>query len=176
MFSDYIDCYKERKPNRYFAASPGNYDPVSLTPQACVDACTNSKYEYAGMTWGKVCFCADVLPPPSEISTSCTVPCTGGGGNCGSQNDISVYKTTQGFVGLELSANAVSVAINTVVTFDVSLLLGPSPANYEFDYGDGAGFTDPNATPIYTKQFGLPGEYNVMVLATHPGSGEVNIH
>lgn len=64
----------------------------AMTPARCVDICTRRRFEFAGVQYGKQCFCGDrhgAFGP----ATNCNMLCAGDGGNvCGGFWANSVYR------------------------------------------------------------------------------------
>ncbi|XP_035693304.1 uncharacterized protein LOC118427567 isoform X2 [Branchiostoma floridae] len=75
-------------------------DEENLTPTSCLGHCTAEGYRYAGLQYGKECFCGDSFgqfgaAPESECST----PCTGSSADtCGGNWRNSIYRTVTGYI------------------------------------------------------------------------------
>ncbi|XP_041364430.1 uncharacterized protein LOC121379844 [Gigantopelta aegis] len=169
-----IGCYREERRQRYFADSPGDYDPATVTPNICASKCGAFQFSYAGLTSGKYCFCANNLPPISRKGTAgdCDLTCPGDNtASCGSLSHVDIYLTTTAVSGLSLTSTAAGSVVETAtaVTFQIETVTG-SNLVFKMDYDDGAGPTADNATDMDTKVFYMPGEYSVTVTATDVGN------
>ncbi|XP_078694695.1 uncharacterized protein LOC144923752 isoform X2 [Branchiostoma floridae x Branchiostoma belcheri] len=75
-------------------------DEENLTPTSCINHCTSGGYRYAGLQYGKECFCGDSFgrfgaAPESE----CDTPCTGDAAEtCGGNWRNSIYRTITGYI------------------------------------------------------------------------------
>ncbi|CAH1244651.1 PCSK9 [Branchiostoma lanceolatum] len=75
-------------------------DEENLTPTSCLSHCTSAGYRYAGLQYGKECFCGDNFggfgaAPESE----CNKPCSGDAAKtCGGDWRNSIYRTITGYI------------------------------------------------------------------------------
>jgi hypothetical protein len=103
----YIGCGKEQpndaEPKRAFTGASTTYDE-QMTVQRCIDFCDNggggvksASFEYAGLQFGRECWCGDELnranEPDPSVMGDCTMECTGNHTQiCGGDRMISMYK------------------------------------------------------------------------------------
>ena len=176
--ADYVGCYRETRPNRVFAMSPGGYDQSTLNSNICRQRCAYWNYQYAGLTAGSFCFCSNTLPAVSALDSSgCTIQCPGGlpADKCGSMFYVSVWTTPLPITGLSISAFFSKQQSGATNTFSAVYATGPvtnpfstatSGVRFSFNFGDGGGWTTTGLTTSYSHTFSAPGEYQISVLAT----------
>nr|XP_036577282.1 copper radical oxidase (WSC domain-containing protein) [Colletotrichum truncatum]KAF6784221.1 copper radical oxidase (WSC domain-containing protein) [Colletotrichum truncatum] len=74
-------CMKD--PDANFRLLPGKpnpeVDPKSMTVQKCVAACGAAGYSFAGLEYGRECYCSNTAPSTSAIApnSDCDNPCLG---------------------------------------------------------------------------------------------------
>ncbi|KAL0933748.1 copper radical oxidase (WSC domain-containing protein) [Colletotrichum truncatum] len=93
-------CMKD--PDANFRLLPGKpnpeVDPKSMTVQKCVAACGAAGYSFAGLEYGRECYCSNTAPSTSAIApnSDCDNPCLGDASSiCGGRNRILVYTKSQ---------------------------------------------------------------------------------
>ncbi|KAG8829938.1 hypothetical protein FRC17_005763 [Serendipita sp. 399] len=65
-----------------------------MTVEWCLDACDAAGYAFAGVEYGKECFCGHSSPTDVATDARCKISCEGNGGElCGGSNGISVYRS-----------------------------------------------------------------------------------
>ncbi|XP_017108947.2 xylosyltransferase oxt [Drosophila bipectinata] len=90
-----LGCFKDEKERRILA---GYYSSskTSNSPSSCVHLCLQSGYPYAGVQYGRECFCG-FDPPPSSAKlpdSSCNTKCLGNGKEiCGGFYAMNIYET-----------------------------------------------------------------------------------
>ena len=95
----YIGCYKDG--GQVQGTEGHDLDgellwPDQLTPRLCARACAERGYAYAGVQWGRACYCGSDYGR-FGASDECTTPCWGDGGQiCGGYQANSVYATGGG--------------------------------------------------------------------------------
>ncbi|KAI1869874.1 uncharacterized protein JN550_005464 [Neoarthrinium moseri] len=96
----YDSCYMEPQWGRALTNQVKAED--TMTVQKCLDACTNGKYKYAGLEYGRECWCGNTKAGNLEDASdpSCAMQCDMVcGGNhsqmCGGRGAINLYKTSQ---------------------------------------------------------------------------------
>jgi len=74
-------------------------DQGSMTVENCLTTCKSKGYTYAGLEFGKQCFCDNEIGygrTPQSFA-SCSVPCTGNSSEvCGGSDYLSLYKVCNG--------------------------------------------------------------------------------
>ncbi|KAG8871579.1 hypothetical protein FRC20_010402 [Serendipita sp. 405] len=66
-----------------------------MTVEWCLDACDAAGYDYAGVEYGKECYCGNYSPPEVANDGRCDMSCEGNPGElCGGGNGISVYHSS----------------------------------------------------------------------------------
>ena len=160
-------CFEEVKRNRVFNFSPGEYDPNTLAPRVCITLCGSFAIKYAA-TGARFCFCGHNLPDSrlERPLNKCMTPCPGDAAMaCGGKDyHVSVYESSKPIVSVKLWTNPVNalVVAGSEVRFHY---IGKANVKlvYELDYGDGTGFSLPNATDIERHRYWLPGKYRSVV-------------
>eukprot|EP01059_Diplonema_ambulator_P007044 TRINITY_DN1657_c0_g1_i4.p1 TRINITY_DN1657_c0_g1~~TRINITY_DN1657_c0_g1_i4.p1 ORF type:complete len:370 (+),score=104.67 TRINITY_DN1657_c0_g1_i4:104-1111(+) len=62
----------------------------------CIGMCASQGYTYAGVQFGRQCFCGNTLPPSKTYATRCYSACSGDPNQrCGGGNTNMVYPTTR---------------------------------------------------------------------------------
>ncbi|KAG8868256.1 hypothetical protein FRC20_003734 [Serendipita sp. 405] len=88
-------CWRDLNPDRLLKQGPTS--PVSsdsMTVQKCIDGCAAAGFSYAGVEYGRECFCDDMtsLPSQSQEMSECNMPCTGDATeSCGGPDRILIY-------------------------------------------------------------------------------------
>jgi len=74
---------------------PEREDFNDLTVEKCIDYCVSKGFEWAGMEYGRECYCGKSAPPQDRMGYSrCTTPCAGNGNQyCGAAQRLSTYKS-----------------------------------------------------------------------------------
>jgi len=90
-----LGCYKDEKDRRLLA---GYYSSskTSNSPAKCVELCLQSGYPYAGVQYGRECFCGfDTPPRAAKIpDSSCNTKCLGNAKEiCGGYYAMNIYET-----------------------------------------------------------------------------------
>jgi len=70
-------------------------DMTANTPTACIKLCARKGYKYAGVQYGRQCFCGNEAPPSNRIRpmTECSYTCNGDASQkCGGRRRMNVYK------------------------------------------------------------------------------------
>ena len=73
------------------------YSNSSNTPAMCLAACTDTGYRFAGVKYGKECWCGDREPPTSSYTAPahCDMPCSGDQEQlCGANSVLNLYRTS----------------------------------------------------------------------------------
>ena len=73
-------------------------DTERNTPKLCTEVCSLKGYKFAGVKWGKECWCGNDEPPRTSYTSSgqCNKPCTGDKTlMCGAGDTLNLYKTGQ---------------------------------------------------------------------------------
>ena len=68
----------------------------SLTPGKCIEACQKKGYSFAGVQYGKECYCGRKAPPVHRIRAmkECDMNCKGDSSiKCGGEWRMNVFKT-----------------------------------------------------------------------------------
>ncbi|XP_066982760.1 uncharacterized protein [Macrobrachium rosenbergii] len=79
-------CFMENQYDPQFRISPGNYDPEKLSLTLCKGRCLALGFNYAGATYGKYCFCSNILTLEAVSSNMCNKSCSSSASSeiCGS--------------------------------------------------------------------------------------------
>ncbi|XP_020814451.1 xylosyltransferase oxt [Drosophila serrata] len=90
-----LGCYKDEKDRRLLA---GYYSSskTSNSPAICVELCLQSGYPYAGVQYGRECFCGFDTPPRAAKlpDSSCNTKCLGNPKEiCGGFYAMNIYET-----------------------------------------------------------------------------------
>ncbi|CZS94127.1 uncharacterized protein RAG0_04170 [Rhynchosporium agropyri] len=86
----YVACYADQNGGRTLAI---NKSPINSV-EACVTACSNSGYRYAGVEYRNECWCDNAIRTgTAQIAASnCLLPCAGTPSQtCGGSNAIQIY-------------------------------------------------------------------------------------
>ncbi|ORY31412.1 hypothetical protein BCR39DRAFT_92097 [Naematelia encephala] len=75
----YMDCYDGM--DRFLPHQA--YIDANNSPDMCVAACKDSGYNYAGLQFGKECYCGNTLAGPPTAPSQCDVQCADGHNHCG---------------------------------------------------------------------------------------------
>ena len=66
-----------------------------MTVEGCIERCSGNGYTYAGLQYGKECFCGNSIAPGLLGAQKCTMPCAGNPAQyCGGPQKLSVYRKT----------------------------------------------------------------------------------
>ncbi|KAI5450005.1 hypothetical protein NCC49_003767 [Naganishia albida] len=88
-----LGCYQDNGSNRlmsYSALSSG-----SMTPSLCQSTCQGKGYDYAGVSYGRECWCSDTAPAASAKTSDsdCSMACAGDAKLlCGNSWKLNVWK------------------------------------------------------------------------------------
>jgi hypothetical protein len=86
-----LGCYQDKSEPRDLPYSP--YSSTDNTIEACVTACTDHKYPYAGAQDGNQCYCGNSYGAFGP-SKACSSPCPGNDAEiCGGPYANSIYRT-----------------------------------------------------------------------------------
>jgi hypothetical protein len=96
---EYAGCGTDSTGDRAFRN--GSTATDAMTVQTCVDFCAKANMPYAGLEYGRECFCADRLnqryAPKDGIMGNCNFKCAGDGTQiCGGSAAMSVYHNCKG--------------------------------------------------------------------------------
>ncbi|PWW78338.1 WSC-domain-containing protein [Tuber magnatum] len=88
---EYVGCVLDNLTSRTF---PEREDFNDLTVEKCIDYCVSKGFEWAGMEYGRECYCGKSAPPQDRMGYSrCTTPCAGDDKQyCGAAQRLSTYK------------------------------------------------------------------------------------
>lgn len=71
------------------------YTSDDTTIETCVDFCDNARWQYAGVSYGRECYCADALFNSASLdkpSSACTMPCAANNSTiCGGGNAVQLH-------------------------------------------------------------------------------------
>lgn len=90
-----LGCYRDEKDTRLLAGYFTSFK-TSNSPSICVELCLQSGYPYAGVQYGRECFCGFDAPPSSAKlpDSSCNMKCLGNAKEiCGGFYAMNVYET-----------------------------------------------------------------------------------
>ena len=89
----YLGCYADTGNPRTLAVTPQIGE--SMTPEVCLQKCTQMGYKYAGLEDGYECWCGQTVPDPSSklAESQCSKQCTGSVQTCGGLSRIELYST-----------------------------------------------------------------------------------
>ncbi len=90
--AQYLGCFKDAD-NRDLKDK--FWDDSRMTPERCLQSCTDSGYAYAGVQYGNQCFCGNSYGRYGKLSeSSCNMTCSGDSGLvCGGTWANTLYKT-----------------------------------------------------------------------------------
>ncbi|KAL7423189.1 hypothetical protein Q5752_002489 [Cryptotrichosporon argae] len=75
----YFDCYNGMERQLpYFA-----YSDTTNEPDKCIATCIDAGYKYAGLQFGKECWCGSELKGIATAPTDCNMRCEDGKSHCG---------------------------------------------------------------------------------------------
>ena len=124
----YVGCFKDGGEAQGVAGHDLDGEvlwPSSLTPELCVGECAERGYAYAGVQWGRACFCGSGYGRFGK-SDECKTPCWGDSQQiCGGFNVNSVYETGGGGLFSAPAEESAPAALQT-----------PVPANSVIVYRD----------------------------------------
>ncbi|KAF8221257.1 WSC-domain-containing protein [Tricholoma matsutake] len=86
-------CYTDISPSRTLAASSYS-DATFMTIETCQAFCNHGGYHYAGVEYGRECYCDYAIQNPGSPTspTECNILCAGSALElCGSSNRINIY-------------------------------------------------------------------------------------
>ena len=68
-----------------------------MTVEKCIDYCTSKSFTWAGLQYGKECYCGKNAPPKERMGFSrCGMPCAGNPKQyCGNGLKLSTYKKSE---------------------------------------------------------------------------------
>ncbi|EDW78740.1 oxt [Drosophila willistoni] len=90
-----LGCYRDEKDHRLLGGYFSSFKS-SNSPSRCVELCLQSGYPYAGVQYGRECFCGfDTPPSASKLpDSSCNIKCLGNAKEiCGGFYAMNVYET-----------------------------------------------------------------------------------
>ncbi|TFK31652.1 WSC domain-containing protein [Crucibulum laeve] len=91
-----LGCYTDSTSSRTLAtASFTSVDGMTIT--SCVNFCNSGGYRFAGMEFGRECYCDNSIRSPGAIASAndCNMPCTGDASSvCGAADRLSVYASS----------------------------------------------------------------------------------
>lgn len=90
-----LGCYRDEKDSRLLAGYFTSFK-TSNSPSICVELCLQSGYPYAGVQYGRECFCGFDAPPSSAKlpDSSCNMKCLDNAKEiCGGYFAMNVYET-----------------------------------------------------------------------------------
>ncbi|KGB76716.1 hypothetical protein I307_04357 [Cryptococcus deuterogattii 99/473] len=71
------------------------YTSDDMTIETCVNFCDNARWQYAGVSYGRECYCADALFNSASLdkpSSACTMPCAANNSTiCGGGNAVQLH-------------------------------------------------------------------------------------
>ncbi|PSN59421.1 WSC-domain-containing protein, partial [Corynespora cassiicola Philippines] len=96
---EYLGCGTDDKGAR--ALSGDNDSADDMTVDKCIDFCSGAGFTYAGLEFGRECYCGNELPeanaPQDGIMGSCTMECAGDDSQfCGNAGALSLYRKCDG--------------------------------------------------------------------------------
>jgi glucan endo-1,3-alpha-glucosidase len=85
-----LGCTSDSSTNRVLV---GSYmDSGSQTPQLCIASCQSKGYTYAGLQYGRQCYCSNTMVNPKFGVTGCTTVCAGDKNQmCGGAYRMNIY-------------------------------------------------------------------------------------
>jgi hypothetical protein len=93
-----IGCYSDLTSNRtlgFVGDFPGAKAGMTIEP--CLGACQDAGYVFAGVEFGKECWCDNVIRGIGTLTSDsdCNMPCSGNASeSCGGSNRINIYQFT----------------------------------------------------------------------------------
>jgi hypothetical protein len=133
---EYTGCGNDAG-TRSFTGSKTSSD--DMTVETCVDFCSAAGYSYAGLEFGRECYCDNALTtsntPQDGIMGKCTMKCAGDNKEfCGNGGALSIYHKCEGTCknqqigGGEAAAPAPAASSASVAAVPVSSASAASPA------------------------------------------------
>ncbi|KAF2015096.1 WSC-domain-containing protein [Aaosphaeria arxii CBS 175.79] len=91
---EYVGCGKDNIDGRAFTGESTSSD--DMTVEKCVDFCSSNGFSYAGVEYGRECFCDNAMKPENApkdgVMGSCTMKCAGNNTQfCGNGGAMSIY-------------------------------------------------------------------------------------
>ncbi|XP_076455491.1 uncharacterized protein LOC143290086 [Babylonia areolata] len=96
--SAYLGCFQDAV-DRLLPSQQLREEAGHMTPVKCVQACRTAGFRYAGIEYGRECFCGDSLQKHGRAGkeSDCSMVCTGDRNSaCGGSWRLSVYDTVKG--------------------------------------------------------------------------------
>lgn len=96
---EYIGCGTDNVGDRAFTGASTSSDMLTII--SCIEFCSSKKFTYAGLEWGRECWCSNALNPkyaPKEgIMGKCGMKCVGDANQiCGDDSAMSIYHSCEG--------------------------------------------------------------------------------
>ncbi|KAF2878042.1 WSC domain-containing protein [Massariosphaeria phaeospora] len=86
-YTDYLD-FGGLRALKYLSSIPG----ASVSIETCTASCKGAGYRYAGLEYGRECYCGSYFLSDIAAETSCDLPCTGNSSEiCGGLDRLSIY-------------------------------------------------------------------------------------
>ena len=92
----FVDEATRRLPEGVHASDQDKFTS-SNTPEFCVNACKEKGFGFAGVEWGKQCFCGNTEPAVDKKvpASECNMACPGDSSvNCGASWRMNIYSTS----------------------------------------------------------------------------------
>ncbi|KIM38445.1 hypothetical protein M413DRAFT_30263 [Hebeloma cylindrosporum] len=95
-----VGCYTDVSSNRTLRTAAFT-DVNDMTIESCTAFCTPAGYQYAGVEFGRECYCDNVIEAPGgpapDGTAGCNMPCTGNAAEtCGGAGRINIFNSTVG--------------------------------------------------------------------------------
>lgn len=111
-------CYNEASNGRLLSGTSYT-NQTGMTVESCVNFCQASNATYAGLEYGRECYCSSSLPTTAVTADAgkCNMPCTGNPNEfCGSTSVLNVYKNTPSSVSAAGTPKTANTLNNAVIT------------------------------------------------------------
>ncbi|KAH7328528.1 WSC domain-containing protein [Stachybotrys elegans] len=89
-----IGCYTDNGAGGRSLSWPQKMDEATFTPGKCLDACRQNGYPFAGLEYGRQCWCGSVLANGTQpvSDTECNMPCLGDSSlTCGGRSRLNIF-------------------------------------------------------------------------------------
>ncbi|KAF5325137.1 hypothetical protein D9619_009969 [Psilocybe cf. subviscida] len=90
-----VGCFTDQSPQRTLKTAATS-DVAGMTIEECASFCTPLGFQFAGVEFGRECFCDNIIESTGAPATDgCNMPCTGDSNEvCGGADRINIYNHT----------------------------------------------------------------------------------
>lgn len=89
---DVLGCYTDSSSNRALAAAVSVPDSIGVSIESCEEACYSNGYSYAGVEYGKECWCGNDISNTNPASDGCNMACAANAAEiCGGGDRMNLF-------------------------------------------------------------------------------------